>query len=106
MSATITIVVTPADDDEDFESMTIDERRSNGHEWEEFPLASGRFLDSFFMTATTSDLTVIACGDRKREGGLLQTRLLVREVVVDIIPDLEGLIDTHADSTARGDVRV
>ena len=46
MKATITIIVTPADDDEAFESMTVDERRRLGHEWEELPLGSGRLLVS------------------------------------------------------------
>ena len=100
MSAGITIIVTPADDDEEFENMDDEQRRSKGHEWEEFPLGSDRFLDSFFMTATKSDLSVIACDDRKIEGVRLQTRLLVRDVVVDVIPDLKGLIDKDADSTA------
>lgn len=101
MSATLTIVVTPADDEEAFESMTVDERRRNGHEWEEFPLGSGRLLETFFMRATGSDLTVIACEDRKREGAVLQTRLLVRDVVVDVMTDLEALLDENADATAH-----
>lgn len=101
MGATITILVTPADDDEAFEIMTVDERRRNGHEWVEFPLGSGRLLDTFFMKATGSDLSVIGCEDRKRPDGLLQTSLLVRDVVVAVIPDLEALIDTNADATAR-----
>lgn len=101
MSTTITIIVTPADDEEAFERMTVDERRRNGHEWEEFPLGSGRLLETFFMKATGSDLTVIACEDRKRQGTVLVTRVLVRDVVVDVIPDLEELLDKNADSTGR-----
>lgn len=100
MSTTITIIVTPADDEEDFESMSVDERRRKGHEWEEFPLGSGRLLDTFFMKATNSDLSVIGCDDRKREGVPLQTRVLVREVVADIIPDLKELLDKNANATA------
>lgn len=100
MSATITIIVTPADD-EAFESMTVDERRRNGHEWEAFPLGSGRLLETFFMKATGADLSVLGCEDRRREGVLLQTSLLTKDVVVAVIPDLEALLDENADATAR-----
>lgn len=101
MSTTITIIVTPAADDEAFESMTVDERRRNGHEWQAFPLGSGRLLETFFMKATGADLGVLGCEDRKRDGVRLQTRLLVRDVVVDVIPDLEQRLDLNADATAR-----
>lgn len=101
MSATLTIIVTPADDEEAFESMTVDERRRNGHEWEEFPLGSGHLLETFFMKATSSDLGVFGCEDRKREGVLLQTSVLFKDVVVAAIPDLEALLDENAEATAR-----
>ncbi|MCA9579083.1 MAG: hypothetical protein R3B40_27015 [Polyangiales bacterium] len=101
MSATVTIIVTPADDEEAFESMTVDERRRNGHEWVEFQLGSGRLLDTFFMKATDVDLSVLACGDRRREGGVLQTNLLARENVARVIAQLEKLLEVDADATAR-----
>lgn len=101
MSATITFIVTPADDEEEFENTGVEDRKRNGREWDEFPVKSGRLLETFFMKATKSDLTVIACPDRKREGRPLKTRLLVREVVPEVIPDLEELVEKNADATAR-----
>jgi hypothetical protein len=101
VSTTVTIIVTPLDDEEAFESMSLDERRRNGHEWEEFSLGSGRLLETFFMKATHSDLTVIACEDRERAEGWVGTRVIVKDVVVDIIPDLEELLDKNAEATAR-----
>ena len=104
MSATITIIVVPAEEPDDLERMYIDERKRESKEWQAFPLNSGRLLDTFLMAATNADLGVFACEDREdadEDDVLLQTRLLTRPTVLETLPDLEELVETKADATAR-----
>lgn len=101
MSATVTLIVVPAEHPDDLERMYIDQRKQDSKEWQAFPLRSGRLLDTFFMKATSSDLGVFGCEDREDDDVALTTRLLTRATVVEMLPDLRGLVETHADATAR-----
>lgn len=101
VNATITIIVVPAEEQDDLERMYIDQRKRDSDEWEEFPLKSGRLLDTFFMKATSADLGVLACADREEKGVPLTTRLLARATVLEILSDLKKLVETQADATAQ-----
>ncbi|MCC6994747.1 MAG: hypothetical protein IT370_09075 [Deltaproteobacteria bacterium] len=101
MSATITIIVVPAEKPDDLERMYIDQRKQDSEEWQEFPLHSGRLLDTFLMKATNVDLGVFGCADREDDDVPLKTRLLTRPTVLETLPDLEALVEQNADATAR-----
>ena len=101
MSSTLTIIVVPAEEVDDLESMYIDQRKIDSKEWEEFPLHSGRLLDTFLMAATRCDLGVFGCEDREDDGVPLTTRLLTRPTVAEVLPDLIELVESRAEATAR-----
>lgn len=102
MSASITIIGVPAEDPDSFEEMYLDERRNRSGGWDTFPLRSGRMLDAFFMKATSSDLGVYRGDEDKDDDGVkLVTCLIDRETLVEVLPDLERLVETNADATAR-----
>jgi hypothetical protein len=102
VTASITIITVPAEDDESFEYMDLDQRRNSSAGWETFPLRSGRMLDSFFMIAMSSDLGVLRCSDDKDDDGVkLVTCLIDRETLIEVLPDLEALVETNAAATAH-----
>ncbi len=102
VSQSITIISVPADDPDSFEEMLLDERRNRSGGWQTFPLRSGRFLDSFLMKATGTDLGVFrGADDRDEAGEKLVTCLIDKDTLLEVLPELEALVETKADATAQ-----
>jgi hypothetical protein len=102
VSPSITIISVPAEDPDAFEAMYLDERRHRSGGWTCFAVQSGRYLDTFLMKATASDLGVFASADDVDSAGdKLVSCLIDRETLVEVLPDLEVLVEARADETAR-----
>jgi hypothetical protein len=103
VSATITIITTPIEEPDQFESMYNDERRRRSAGWESFPARSGGQPDGFFMQATKSDLGVFECEPEVDvdTGEKLQTCMIDKRTQVRVIPKLEALVESSVDETAR-----
>lgn len=102
VNASITIIAVPAEDPDSFESMYTDERRHRSAGWKTFQPRSGRMLDTFLMKATSSDLGVFECEPEvEPDGQKLQTCLIDRSTLVQVLPKIEALVETNAAETAR-----
>lgn len=102
MSASITIIIVPAEDPDSFEAMYLDERRHRSGGWVAFPLQSGRYPDTFLMKATDSDLGVFGGADDTDDAGeKLVTCMIDHLTLVESLPYLEALVEAKTDETAR-----
>jgi hypothetical protein len=88
VSPSITIIIVPAEDPDTFEAMYLDERRHRSGGWTCFSVRSGRYLDTFLMKATDSDLGVFASADDVDSAGeKLVSCLIDRETLLEVLPD-------------------
>ena len=103
MDPSITIICTEADDPDQFERMSLTERRERSGGWKTFPLRSGRFIDTFFMAATDSDFGVFDSADALVDGDgvTVKTCMIVKDSIPQIIPMLEVLVEQRPGETAR-----
>jgi hypothetical protein len=103
MAASITLLVVPADDPDAFEDLFLAERKSRSRGWVKFPVGCGRYLDTFFMKATSSDLGVVECDPHEDDetGERIESNLIDRDTLVEVLPKLRALVDKNADRTAR-----
>lgn len=103
MTATITIIVIPAEDPDAFESISLKNRKRESRGWKAFELRSGRFVDTFIQKATRTDLGVFGCEDEEdpETKGLLQTRLLTTSSARSALAKLEKLVEKQPDDTAK-----
>lgn len=102
VSPSITIIVVSADDHDAFAELALDQRRHSSMGIETFPLRSRCYLDTFLMKATRSDLGVLRLADDvDDEGEKLITCVLDKGTVLEVLPDLEAMVETNAEGTAR-----
>jgi hypothetical protein len=103
VDASITIITTTAEDPDQFENLSLEERRENSGGWKKFPLRSGRFVDTFLMKATDSDFSVFDSADEPRDpdGFAVHTCMISREDIPRVISDLEALLLQKPEETAR-----
>ncbi len=96
----MTILQVPTEGHDEFEALTLDERRKQGGGYETFPLRSGRRLCTFAMKATNGDFGVLGCRDeRGKDGERVDTNLSADVDLADVLADLEELFITKADQT-------
>ena len=100
MSSSITLIVVPAEDADSFEAMPVDERRQRS--WQTFPVRCGRYLCTFLMTATDTDLGVFGGEPEiEQDGQQLEACMIDREMLVEVLPQIEAMVEADADETAR-----
>ena len=100
--ATITFIVCPGEDPDEFEAIDIEKRRTDGGGWNMFPVKSGVMLCTFLMFATHNDFGVFgAAEDVDDAGEKLETAVIFREGLPDVVAVLERLVETERDVTAQ-----
>lgn len=100
IASSVTILQVPTEGHDEFEALTLDERRKKGGGCETFPLRSGRRLCTFAMKATNADFGVLGCRDeRGKDGENVDTNLIADVDVADVLADIESRFITQADQT-------
>lgn len=68
-----------------------------------FAIKSGRYIDTFFMKATKSDLGVLECNAHTDEDTdeKFETNLIDRKTLLEVIPKLGTLVEKNAVKTAK-----
>lgn len=100
--ATLTMIVLPADDHDSFEAMSCDERRKQSSGCETYEVRSGLLVDSFFLTATNSDLAVTRARDtRDRDDKHVATAFIDQASLVTVLPTLAELVEAKSEATAQ-----
>ena len=100
IASSVTILQGPTEGHDEFEALTLDERRRKGGGWVTFPLRSGRRLCTFAMKATGADFGVLGCRDeRGRDGENVDTNLIADVDLPGTLADLEALFGTNEAQT-------
>jgi hypothetical protein len=101
VAASVTIIVIPADAPDSFEELGVSQRKQNSLGWVHFPIRSGRYIDTFFLKATDSDLGVLQCAERTDDDDQkLETNLIDRSTILKMLPKLGTLVEERAKQTA------
>jgi hypothetical protein len=103
-AVTLTIITTPIVEPDSFFSMYIEERRERSGGWDEFPLRSRLYVDSFLMQATDSHLGVF-CEEHdhdsvKNGAGDMVTCFIDRSTLRRSLPLIARLVEKNAAKTA------
>ena len=103
VSASITIIACPAEDPDSFEEMRLDERRNRSAGWATFPLRSGRYVDTLLMKATNTDFGIFESAEKEidENGDTVESNMIARVTIIEVLPLLEALVEANADETAR-----
>ncbi len=97
----ITIIILRAGAPEELDAIPYYARKQESSGWKDLPARSGRFLDTFLMKSTNSDFSIFQAALDVDEDKLpFVTRLIVPIDLVRVVPELEPLIEKHADKTA------
>jgi len=102
VDASITIITTEANDPDQFEEMSLEERRERSAGWKKLMLRSGRYLERFYMLATDSDFQLFASSEQPEDasGVPVTTRVIMRSSIPEILPRLIALVEQTPDETA------
>lgn len=100
IASSVTILQVPTQGHDEFEALTLSDRRRKGGGYETFPLRSGRRLCTFAMKALSADFGVLHCRDeRGQDGERVDTNLIADIDLSDVLADLEARFITNADET-------
>ncbi len=97
------MIVVPADDPDAFEDLFLAERKSRSRGWVIFPVRCGRYLETFFMKATSSDLGVAECDEHEDDdtGEKFETNVIDRDTLAEVLPKLRTLVEKKPEKTAK-----
>jgi len=103
VDTTIAIIATPAENPDTFEAMRLAERREQAGGVKRFPVRSGRYLDTFLMAATGSDLSVFdsAIIATDKDGFKVKTRVICDPDIPHVIESLAALVEKNPEDTAK-----
>jgi len=102
VETTLTILCTEAEDPDQFEAMTLDERRERSGGWKTFPLRSRRMVDTFLLKATRSDFGVFDSAELPVDdaGVAVKTCVIMRSSIREVVASLETMIERRPTETA------
>jgi hypothetical protein len=94
----LTLIIVHVTDPVSFERLSLEDRRKNALAWKTFELRSGRFLDTFLMKATGTDLGVFSYEETFDGDGVPLTTCFIDEKTLPTdLPTLENFL---GDETA------
>ena len=94
----LTLIIVHVTDPDSFERLSLEDRRRQSLGWKTFEIRSGRFLDTFLMKATGTDLGEFSYGESSDSEGVPLTTCFIDEVTLP--RDLETLEGFLSDETA------
>jgi hypothetical protein len=94
----LTLIIVHVTDPDSFERLSLEERRKQSLEWKTFEIRSGRFLDTFLMKATGTDLGEFSYEETRDGDGVTLTTCFIDEKTLP--RDLETLERFLGDETA------
>ncbi len=103
VDASITIITTKAVDPDQFEDMSLAERRERSAGWKLFPLRSGRYLETFLMKATGSDFGVFGSSESPVDanGVAVKTSVIMKDEIPALLSALTAMVEQKPDETAQ-----
>ena len=103
VESSITIITTKAIDPDQFEDMSLQERRERSAGWKMFPLRSGRLLETFLMKATGADFGIFGSAGRPVDanGVTVKTTVLFKSEIPAAVATLTAMVEQKPDETAQ-----
>jgi len=102
VQTTLTILCSEADDPDQFEATTLDERRERSGGWKTFSLRSRRMVDTFLLKATCSDFGVFDSAELPVDdaGVAVKTCVIMRSSIRQVVACLETMVERRPTETA------
>jgi hypothetical protein len=104
VSATVTIIATEVQSPEQFQAMSLEERRRSSLGWRVFPSRTGRHPDAVLHSATGINLGVLELSEVEHDpltGEIVRSFMIDRRTLEDVVPRLVALVETDREATAQ-----